>query len=168
MDLTTLRTFIETDLGDAPLQVMLEAANEDLTAAVGPDTADVCTRDMEGERFLFLSRPASVIATITTTIGGTVTSLATNDWKLWAGGTQLERLATGTNPADGWCGRVDVSFTPGDLNRRNRAIVALVQLELDYRHGKKSESIGDHSMTQDEYSAARGKIISGAVTWSFA
>lgn len=167
MDLTALRTFIETDLGDVPLQMMLDAANEDLTASVGPDTADVYTRDMEGERFLFLNRPATAVASITITIGGTTTTLAVSDWKLW-GDKQLERLATGTNPSDVWCGRVDVSFTPGDLNRRNRAIVALVQLELDFRHGKKSETIGDHSMNQEDYDKARSKILTGARSWGFA
>jgi len=167
MDLTTLRTFVETDLADAPLQVILTAADEDLTLAVGPDTADVQTVDMEGERFLFLPRPVSAIASIKETVGTTTTTLATNDWKLW-GDKQIERLSTGTNPADGWCGRVEVSYTPADLNRRNRALVQLVQLALDYRPGGKSESIGDHSRTQADVDSERARIINGVRSRSFA
>lgn len=168
MTLTVLRTFVETDLADAALQGIMDAADEDLTLAVGPDTADMQTEDMEGERFLFLRRPAAAIASITQTMGSTVTTLATDDWKKWPNNKQLERLSTGTNPSDGWYGRIEVSYTPADLNRRNRALQALVQFELDYRHGKKSESIGDHAMTQEEYDAARGRIISAVRSWSFA
>ena len=168
MTLTTLRTFIETDLADAALQVILGAADEDLTLAVGPDAADVQTEDMEGERFLFLDRPASVISGITETIGTTVTTLVASDWKLWPNMTQIERLATGTNPSDRWWGRVEVSYTPADLNRRNRALVQLVQLDLDYRFGATSEAIGDHNRSQRAYDEERVKIISGARTRSFA
>ena len=168
MTLAVLRTFVETDLLDAGLQVILDAADEDLTLAVGPETAAVQTYDAEGDRFLFLGRPASVVASITETVGATVTTLATNDWKLWSNATQLERLSTGTHPAGGWCGQVDVTYTPDDLNRRNRALTQLVQLAVDFRPGGKSESIGDHNRTQDDYDVARNRILMGARSRTFA
>jgi hypothetical protein len=168
MTTDTLRTFVETDLLDAALQVILDAADEDLTAAVGPDAADVCTVDAEGERFLFLSRPAASITSITETVGTAVTTLAASDYKLWPSKLQLERLVTGTNPADGWCGRVDVSFAPADLNRRNRSLVQLVELELNYRAGAQSETIGDHSLTQQQHDVERARIVAGARTRGFA
>jgi hypothetical protein len=55
-----------------------------------------------------------------------------------------------------------VTYAIGDSNTRQRALVALVQLELDYRYGKKSENIGDHSMTQQDYDKERARIISQA------
>lgn len=75
MDLTTLRTFVETDLADGPLTVILTAADEDLTLAVGPDIADVSKQDMEGQEFLFLGRLAATITSITEYSGGVTTTL---------------------------------------------------------------------------------------------
>jgi hypothetical protein len=168
MILTTLRTFVETDLADGPLQVMLDAADEDLTLYVGPDTADIDKQDMEGQEFLFLGRPVTTITSITEYSGGVTTTLAASDYELQPNKMDIRRLSTGTNPASGWYGTVTVSFAPADLNRRNRAIMALVQLDLDHRHGVTDESIGDHRRSQQDYDAARAKIISGARTRSFA
>jgi hypothetical protein len=168
MTLTTLRTFIETALTDAAPPVRRGAADEDLTLAVGPDAAEVELADAWGERFLFLGRPAASITGITETIGTTVTTLAASDYKLWPDKTQIERLSTGTNPAAGWHGKVEVSYTPADLNRRDRALTQLVQLDLDYRFGATSEAIGDHNRSQRAYDEERVKIISGARTRSFA
>jgi hypothetical protein len=44
----------------------------------------------------------------------------------------------------------------------------LVQLQLDFRHGKTSEGIGDHHMTQEGYDKARARILSQAVLRWFA
>lgn len=168
MDLTTLRTFVETDLADGPLTVILTAADEDLTLAVGPDIADVSKQDMEGQEFLFLGRLAATITSITEYSGGVTTTLVVSDYELQPNKTDIRRLSTGTNPADGWCGTVTVTYAPGDLNRRNRALTQLVQLDLDYRFGATDESIGDHRRSQRAYDAERAKIIAGARTRSFA
>jgi len=168
MTLTTLRTSVETDLADAPLQVMLDAADEDLTLHVGPDIADIGKQDMEGQEFLFLGRPAATITSITEYSGGVTTPLVASDYELQPNKTDIRRLSTGTNPASGWYGTITVSFAPADLNRRNRAIVALVQLDLDHRHGVTDESIGDHRRSQQDYDVARAKIIAGALTRYFA
>jgi len=168
MDLTTLRTFVETDLADGPLQVMLTAADEDLTLAVGPDTADISKQDMEGQEYIFLGRPAASITSITVYSGGVTTSLAISDYELQPNKTDIRRLSTGTNPADSWCGTVTVSYAPGDLNRRNRALTQLVQLDLDYRFGVTDESIGDHRRSQQNYDEARAKIIAGVRMRAFA
>ncbi len=169
MDLVTLHTFIKTDLADVPLQIILTAADEDLTLAVGPDTTMIEERMGQGQPNLWLQRPAASITSITLTDPeGTVTTLDTTDWHLDPAGKILTRLRTGTNPDSGWNNRVTVTYVPADLNKRQRALVALVQLELDYRHGKKSENIGDHTMTQADYNIARAQIISQAMTRTFA
>lgn len=168
MTLTVLRTLVETDLADAPLQILLDAADEDLTRAVGPDTADICKRDMEGQEFLFLSRPAASITSITEYSGGATTTLAASDYELQPNGKAIRRLSTGTNPASGWCGTITVSYAPADLNRRNRALTQLVQLDLDYRFGATDESIGDHRRSQQDYDKERERIIAGARSQGFA
>jgi hypothetical protein len=169
MTLMVLRTFVETDLADAPLQVILDAADEDLTAAVGPDLAEIEKQDMEGQEFLFLTRPVASITSITEYSGGVTTPLVASDYELQPNKKDIRRLSTGTNPAYGWNGTVTVSYTPGDLNRRNRAIVQLVELDLAFRPGAKSENVGDdHSRTMEDYNREREKIISQAQSRMFA
>ncbi|HXK36009.1 MAG TPA: hypothetical protein VJ553_00300 [Candidatus Paceibacterota bacterium] len=169
MMLVTLRTFVETDLGDAPLQAILDAADEDLTAAVGPDLADVEKQDMDGQGFLFLTRPAAAITSITEYSGGVTTTLVAGDYELQPNKKDIRRLSTGTNPAYGWNGTVTVSYTPDDLKKRDRCIVQLVELDLAFRPGAKSENVGDdHSRTMEDYDKARVKIISQARSRAFA
>ncbi len=171
MTLAVLKTFIETDLVDSALQVIFDSADEDITTVVGPDTTMVEEREMDGQRILWLERPLDTLVggSITETdSSGNMTTLATDDYHVHPNQMRIMRLNTGTNPKGGWTGLVTLTYTPGDLNQRNRAIQALVQLELDFRHGKKSESIGDHSMTQQDYNTARARIISQAQSRSMA
>ena len=164
MTVTILKTFVETDLPDAALQVMLDAANEDLNLAVGPDTTMVETVEGQGRKIIWLARPAnSTFASITETDdSGTIVTLAVDDYSLAADGMQLTRLNTGTNPKTGWAGTVTITYTPLDLNKRNRALVQLVELDLSFRPGAKSETIGDHSTTRQDYDGERARIIQAA------
>ena len=166
--LAVLRTLVETDLPDAALQVILDAADEDLTLAVGPDTTGTHLEEASGERFLFLLRPASAVTSIKETVGTTTTTLATDDWKKWPDNMRFERLSTGTNAASGWQGQVEVVYTPADLNKRNRALSQLVQLAVDFRPGGASESLGDHQRTQEAYDREKARIINSARSRSFA
>ena len=164
MTLLVLRTFIETDLADGPLTVILAAADEDITTAVGADTSFIEERKGNGEVNLYLERPCGTMTSITeTATDGTVTTLVASDYHLSSNALYVTRLNTGTNPASGWSQLTTFTYTPGDLNGRNRALVSLVQLELDYRYGKRTESIGDHSMTQQDYMEARSQIINTAM-----
>ena len=169
MTLTVLRTFIETDLSDSALTVILAAADEDVTTAVGPDTSMIEERDMQGQKILWLERPCLTMTSITETdSSGNVTTLDATDYHLHPNQLRVTRLNTGTNPKSGWTGLITLTYAPGDLNTRQRALVALVTLELDYRYGKKSENIGDHSMTQQDYDKERARIISQAMARQFA
>jgi hypothetical protein len=166
MTLAVLRTFVETDLADAALQVILSAAEEDITEAVGADTTMVELRDAHGESVLWLARSCATMGAITETDdGGTVVTLDATDYELdTANNRRIERIGddTATHPASGWTGRVSLTYAPGDLNRRNRAIAQLVELDLAFRPGAKSENIGDHSRSMQDYDAERARIISQA------
>jgi hypothetical protein len=169
MTLTVLKTFVETDLSDAALQVILDAAEEDLTAAIGSDGGVVDQRDMSGEPDLWLDRPVSSITSITETDSeGTVTTLVASDYRIHPSRMRLSRLTTGTNPQSGWTGMVTVTYAPADLNRRNRALVALVNLELAFKPGAASESQGDFSRSMQDYDAERARIIAAARSRSMA
>ena len=165
MTLLTLRTFVETDLADAPLQVILDAANEDMEASVGTDTSQIETLYGEGEAVYWISRPVSSFTTIIETdSGGTAVTLAVNDYRLDGNKREITRLATGTNPKSGWTDTIVFTYVPADLNRRNRAIVQLVELDLAFRPGARQESIGDLSRGMQNYDEERARIISQAVS----
>ncbi len=169
MTIAVLRTFIETDLSDTALTVVLAAADEELTLAVGPDTEMVEERDMHGEVNLWLERPTSDVSEITLTADdGTITTLDDDDYEIHVSGMRIKRLATGPNPETGWTSKVRVTYTPSDLNRRNSALAQLVELELAFRPGAKSEGIGDHSRTMQDYNAEKARIINSAQSRSFA
>lgn len=163
MDLTTLKTFVETDLEDAALQVVLDAAEEDMTRAVGPEGGMIEEREMDGQADLWLERPAESITSVTETDdAGTVTTLVAADYRLHPNRMRIRRLATGTNQSTGWTGTVTVSYVPDDLAARNRALVGLVELTLAFRPGAASESVGDFSRTHQDYDRERARIISQA------
>jgi hypothetical protein len=163
VDLTTLKTFVETDLADPALQLILDAAEEDLTKAVGPEGGMIEDRAMWGQADFWTERPIGSITSITETDdAGTVVTLVAADYRLHPGKMRVTRLATGTNPNTGWTGRVTLSYQPADLAARNRAIVQLVELDLAFRPGLRSENIGDHSMSQEDYTVSRSRIIASA------
>jgi hypothetical protein len=165
MTLITLRTFIETDLADTPLQVILDAVNEDITAAVGTDTSQVETLKGEGQAVYWIERPVSSFTTIIETdSGGTAVTLAVDDYELDGNKQAITRLNTGTNPKSGWTDTIVFTYVPADLNRRNRAIVQLVELDLAFRPGARQESIGDLSRGMQNYDDERARIISQAMS----
>jgi hypothetical protein len=163
MTLVTLRTFVETDLSDSALQVILDAANEDITLAVGADTTQVETLKGDRQATYWLSRPVSAWTSIVETdAGGTAVTLATNDYSLDGNAIAITRLNTGTNPKSGWTDTIVFTYTPADLNKRNRAIVQLVELDLAFRPGAKSENVGDMSRSMQNYDEERARIINSA------
>lgn len=169
MTLIELRTFVETDLADAALQLILDAAEEDLTKAVGPEGGMIELRAMEGQADFWTERPIDKVTSATETDdAGTVVTLVAADYRLHPSKTRLTRLATGTNPASGWTGLVTLSYVPADLAARNRAIAQLVELDLAFRPGARSENLGDFSRTHQDYDAERARIISAAQSRSMA
>jgi hypothetical protein len=163
MTLIVLRTFVETDLPDAALQLILDAAEEDMAKAVGPEGGMIEQRAMEGQADFWTDRPVASVSSVTETDDdGAITTLVVSDYRLHPNKMRLTRLATGTNPASGWTNLVTVSYQPADLAARNRAIVQLVELDLAFRPGARSENLGDFSRTHQDYDAERTRIISAA------
>jgi|SRR6185436_12165917 hypothetical protein len=143
------RDFVQTDLDDAALQVLLDAAESAIVAYAGPP--GVASELVDGGvGRLPLSRQASAVTTVTETRGTTTTTLATDDYRIRADGYVLERLRTGTNPRSTWNGLVELTYVPIDDTAIRKAVqVELVQIDLASSGSAggnlKSQSIGDYS-----------------------
>lgn len=141
------RAFEATTLDDGPLQVLLDAAEAEIVRFAG-DPASAVEWLVGGQRFLYLRRPASSITSIveTTISTGDATTLATDDWLLWPGGSRVERLNTGTNTRWNWWGRVAVTYVPTDDTALRKSVqAALIKLEINTRFGLSQQTIGTWS-----------------------
>ena len=156
---TRLREFVTSSLSDSALQVYLDAAIEDVDDVLGPLTVHERVR-IHGP-LLPLSREAE---SITTVVDGSIT-LAADDYELSDSGRTLRRLHDGTNPAHAWDRYVDVTYVRDDpVASRWRAVIALVQLDLDQRPGLQSETIGTYAYTKSttkSYPDLRAEILAG-------
>lgn len=160
-----IRDFVETDLPDSALALLVNDATEEATRRFGDDT--LVTRDFrsDGGRYLFLNRPAAAVTSIVEyneLRDSPLYTLLTTDYVLTNGGRVLERLPSSTwGLGYFWSPVVRVVYTPvSEANLRNRIIVDLVKLAIQY-NGAQSESTGDYSMSSFEYQAEREKILSG-------
>lgn len=167
MTVAELRTHVTSSLTDAALQTLLDAAETAITARVGAadaiserhpttvyDAASGTYATVTPSPFLYPARRVATVTAITETVGGTVTTLAANDYRVWPGGWQIERLATGTNPRASWTGTVDITYAAAsDVAERKRVQLGLVRLDLNHNPGLQSESIGDWSETYVSNSA---------------
>lgn len=181
MSLLTLdeaRTFITTSLGDASLQLLLDAAEQAITDVAGP-LGDDPTERVEihdgGTTYLFLRRPATEITTVKEWLGFDFErDLGPTDYRLSDDSVSLRRLSSSTTPAVSWLGPVEVTTVPvNDLAQRKIAQVELCRLALNKHPGAQSETIGDWSESfsdSAEWAAARDEILASLVAqpWAFA
>ncbi len=155
LTLTELREHIETDLVDDALQRLLDAEDEEILRRCGAPLSQTQSFAVTTQTQLFLTRPASVLLTVTETdTAGVTTTLAATDYELWWG--QAVERVTGT-----WGPRVTVVYTPRDTTaQRIGVLIQLVQLALRYS-GVQSESIGggDYSATYLDYQRERERLL---------
>ena len=83
------------------------------------------------------------------------------DYRVLHGGRTLQRLVGGPNGHTYWAPMVRVTFTPlGDQAARDELTIKLMQLDLSYRGGLKSERAGDYQFTLGADAAAeREKLL---------
>lgn len=151
-----------SDLSDGELSSMITAITEELDARFGAggqttveigDPTDPASRH---NRTLRLIRPADTAQAITITErdpgnSGNLadeTQLAADDFRVMHGGRTLQRLNGGTNPRDFWAPLVSVTYTPtAAAAQREEVTIKLIQLDLSYRGGLRSEKAGDYAFT---------------------
>lgn len=166
-----------SDLSDSELQAMIDAITAELAARLGPSgpitlTLGDPTNDASRYRqTLRLPRPADLDAAVTVTEidpgnSGDVANrvdLTTYDYRVLHNGRTLQRLVTGPNGRRYWAPLVEITYTPlSDQSLRDEATIKLIQLDLSYRGGLKSERAGDYSFTlSGDPVADREAILAG-------
>lgn len=142
LSVTDLRLRVTSSLGDVALQGLLDAAYEAIDAYAGDSgpVQELLTASGNGP-LLMLSRRALAVSSVIEH----ETTLADDDYELRSSGQMLYRLNTGTNPRRTWRAvRIDVTYTPYiDDADRDRVAGELVKLDLNYKPGLVSETIGD-------------------------
>jgi hypothetical protein len=160
------RAFEDTELGDVPLQTLLDAAEIEIVRFAGdPTTATEWIRG--GQAFVYLKRPASSVTSIVewNDSDGSSVTLAADDYLAYPGGFAFKRISTGTNPRSTWRDRSVWTYTPqADTALRKVVQVDLIKLALNFSPGVISERIGDWSETfqqaMDSNDRERGEILS--------
>ncbi|MCQ4575414.1 MAG: hypothetical protein NOU37_09250 [Candidatus Brocadiales bacterium] len=161
MSATEVRQHIDTDLVDAALQRLIDAAEEDIDTHFGSVTSQLDELLGNGGKHLWPTRPIKTVSSIVETVGTTDTTLASDDYKLLHGGRQIERLNTGTNARNSWGDRTKIQYTPEDETKKRKGIlIKLVKLEVEY-NGLSSERAGDYQSSSLDYEGERKKILGG-------
>lgn len=153
MSVAEFRTHKTTVLPDPALQTLLEAAELAIAALLGPVGTYTELRD-GGGTYLFLSRRAASITSISERYNNVTYPLAASDYEIRSDGISLRRLAYGSRPASSWNGIVNVTYVGADdLAERKRVQLGLVNLDLNHNPGLTAEEIGDWSATYANSSA---------------
>ncbi len=143
LTIAEVRAHITTALTDAALQLLMDAAEAEITGTIGPVGAvsEIITAG-PGD-LVMLSYPAASITSVTG-----YAALTASDYELVGSGRLLRRREGGTYPDSRWRGRVIVTYTPvSDLVRRKAAQLALLELDTGTDSNVTSERIGDWAQT---------------------
>lgn len=160
-----LREHVRTDLTDAALQRLADAAERIISDRAGPlasqtehfDAADLYDH---GDT-IFLSRTPGSITSVSERDGldDDVENLSADDYEI-RGKRRLIRRGDGTNPRARWADHVTVVYVPvDDTDLRSEVQIELVRLMAENR-GLSSETVGDWSGGYGDYQQQRERILS--------
>jgi len=169
-----------SDLSDGELQAMIDGIAAELDARFGVageievtlgDPADPDSRFRRTHRMMRPINSGEPVAIVEIDPGNSgdasaEITLAAGDYAILHGGRTLQRLASGPNGRSYWAPMVRVTYTPiGEAAAREEATIKLIQLDLTYRGGLKSEKAGDYSFTlSGDMAADREAIFEGLVS----
>ncbi|WP_225205380.1 hypothetical protein [Novosphingobium huizhouense] len=175
--LDRVRTRTGSDLPDSELLAMIEGITAELDArfgTAGPIVQEFGDLDDTASRYrrsLRLQRPMDVGQAVTvvemdpgnTGAASAARTLDPADYRVVHGGRTLQRLQGGPNGSLYWAPFVTVTYTPiGEGAAREEATIKLVQLDLSYRGGLKSERAGDYQFQlSDSFTKEREAIFEG-------
>lgn len=154
--LTQIREHVETDLSDAALEHLVDAADTAILQIAGPHDGERTVELNGGFQDLLLPSPAASISAVSEgsyfEILEAVTVTAT-EYVVLYGGRVLRRDGT-------WQPRVSVTYTPVSTNAiRFDALIQLVKLGVEYTP-LQIFSDGIYSQTARDYRAERNRILS--------
>ena len=151
-----------SDLSDGELQAMIDAITAELAARFGPTgeqtvkIGDLDDPQSSSMRLLRVVWPIDTAQAITIVernpgnsgVAGDRTTLEADDFEVVNDGRTLLRLTGGPNGARYWAPLVEVTYTPkANAAEREEVTIKLIQLDLSYRGGLKSERAGDYAFT---------------------
>ena len=163
-----------SDLSDSELEAMITAITADMDARFGPagpvtvelgDPGDPASRTMRSLRLARALDPDLAVTVVEGDPGDSgdpaaAITLGAYDYRVLHGGRTLQRLTTGPNGRSFWAPLVTVSYTPlGEQAARDEALIKLIQLDLSFRGGLKSERAGDYQFTLADDVAAQREAI---------
>jgi hypothetical protein len=159
---TEIREHVDTDLSEAALQRLIDAAEDEITQRYGAHaeagTVEEQFYPSAGENFLFPSRKVNtaVAVVITRQLEGesTATTAAASEY-VFDDPHRIRLLAE-----DVWADHVvTVTYTPvTDGDRRKGVLIDLVKLACRYE-ALSSSRMGDMSVNHVEYERERGAIL---------
>lgn len=151
-----------SDLSDTELQAMIDAITVELDARLGPageitvELGDLDDPVSRMQRTLRLNRPIDVTQPVTiiedepadSGLALARTTLDPTDFRVLHGGRTVQRLTGGPNGRSFWAPLVTITYAvAGAAAARDEATIKLIQLDLSYRGGLKSERAGDYQFT---------------------
>jgi hypothetical protein len=164
LSVSELQAQVETDLGDTPIQSIIDAVESDIEARIGPTTGYTHEYDrVQYQHVLRLTVKASSITTVVeyreAQSEPDKTTLSADDYELSDDGWWLRRLSDGTNSYETWGWHVVVTFEPAsDTARRKQAAIKLARLEIVHS-GFASQGVGDSREQSTDYQRERANIL---------
>lgn len=159
------REHIETDLGDAALQRIIDDADAAIIERYGAHAGNVVAdidRGPNPTALIFRDRPIdAVVSLLEFSDRHSLTSVALNplDYRILHGGRTIERLTTGPNAASWWGERLVLTYAPtADAARRTMLEIDLVKLRAKYE-ALKDEGIGDYRAGHVDYEAEWNRLL---------
>lgn len=166
LDVAQFREHVITRLPDDAVQRLLDANSMAIDERNGPIGSLELILTPNRDRYLFLDRPVSSIASITEfyndPVGISGVVLDSTDYRLTSAGQILERWGYGTHPADWWSDRVDIVYSPVDDSAdRIRVLIKLCQLDINRDPGTSETRIGPYMQQQrgEAYDDEREAIL---------
>jgi hypothetical protein len=160
LTLAAVKAAVETDLDDAIVKRLLDAAVSAVDRSAGKATTESETYDASGLEYLPLSRRHTAIGSIVERrrASSDPVTLSADDYRE-VGDYQLLRLASGTNPASIWGREVVITYTPEvDQEVRDRVAIDLVKVDLEFKVYDK-EKVGDWEGDQKSWKSRRRELL---------
>ena len=180
--LDRVKTRTGSDLPDSELQAMIDAITAEIAARLGPVMLGAVTVELGDpndpnnrlDRTLRVQPPIDTALPLTVTeidpgdsgLAAAETVLDARDFRVMHGGRTLQRLTGGPHGRCFWAPLVKLSYTAigAGTAAADEVTIKLVQLDLSYRGGLKSERAGDYQFAlSDDHIAEREKILNSLV-----
>lgn len=159
---TQFRQHFETDLVDGAIDRLIDAADDEIIARLGPASSVPYVSEENGKnKIVHLDRKASSVDTVVERIRDTDYALASDDFELLSDGFRVQRKRGSTYPDTHWNGRVTFTYTPtSEANRRIQLEIDLVKLAIQFS-GLEEESGGGQKCKSLPYQKARNELFQG-------